>query len=56
MEDVPAATLPRTAAALFHYQRGGWGTGGRAVFNLTPSAALARLADQFQPVESDEKR
>lgn len=49
MEGVEAVPLPRDATALFHYRRG-WGTGGRALFNMSPDDALARLTDQFDPV------
>ena len=51
MEDVEAAALPRDAAAVFHYRRGRWGTGGRALFNMTPGEAVGRLRDQFDPVD-----
>ena len=51
MEDVPAAHLPRHAAAVFHHRpgprwapwsAGTWGTGGRALFNLTAEQAAGR--------------
>lgn len=51
MEGVEAVSMVRDAAALFHYQRGHWGTGGRALFNLNPADALTRLGSQFEPVE-----
>lgn len=50
MEDVEAVGLLRDAAALFHYQQGCWGTGGRAMFNMNPEDALVRLESQFEPV------
>lgn len=50
MEDVEAVGLLRDAAALFHYQQGRWGTGGRAMFNMNPEDALVRLESQFEPV------
>jgi hypothetical protein len=50
MEGVEAASLPRDTTALFHYRRGRWGTGGRALFNMSPSEAIERLAGQFEPV------
>ena len=34
MEDVAAVGNIRDAAAVFHYQNGNWGTGGRALFNF----------------------
>ena len=56
MEDVAAVGNIRDAAAVFHYQRGRWGTGGRALFNMNPADALDRLQGQFEPVESIAKR
>lgn len=50
MVDVEAVGTVRDAAAVFHYQRGRWGTGGRALFNMDPQDALARLEGQFEPV------
>ena len=51
MEDVEAVGLLRDAAALFHYQTGSWGTGGRALFNMNPADAISRLNGQYEPVE-----
>ncbi len=50
MEDVAAVSNIRDAAAVFHYQHGHWGTGGRALFNMNPVDALDRLQSQFEPV------
>lgn len=50
MEDVQAVGTVRDAAAVFHYQRGNWGTGGRALFNMNPQDALERLSGQFEPL------
>jgi hypothetical protein len=50
MEDVEAASLPRDTTAVFHYRKGRWGTGGRALFNMSPEEALDRLSGQFEPV------
>ncbi len=50
MEDVAAVSNIRDAAAVFHYQRGHWGTGGRALFNMNPADALDRLQSQFESV------
>lgn len=50
MEDVEAVSTVRDAAAVFHYQRGRWGTGGRALFNMNPEDALVRLEGQYEPV------
>jgi hypothetical protein len=53
MEDVAAVGTIRDAAAVFHYRRGRWGTGGRALFNMNPQDALDRLGGQFEPVSAD---
>ena len=53
MEDVEAVGLVRDAAAIFHFQDGRWGTGGRAMFNMDPHAAIERLAGQYEPVTAD---
>lgn len=50
MQDVEAVGTLRDAAALFHYRRGRWGTGGRALFNMNPQDALDHLSNQFEPV------
>lgn len=50
MEDVAAVSSLRDATALFHYQHGQWGTGGRALFNMDPALALKRLEDQYDPL------
>ena len=50
MEDVEAVGLIRDAAAIFHFENGRWGTGGRAMFNLDPHAAIDRLAGQYEAV------
>lgn len=54
MEGVAAVDTVRDAAAVFHYQRGRWGTGGRVLMNMNPSEAVTRLAGQFSPVISGE--
>ncbi len=54
MEDVAAVGNIRDAAAVFHYQHGRWGTGGRALFNMNPADALVRLEQQFHRVELSE--
>ncbi len=51
MEDVAAVGTVRDACALFHYQLGGWGTGGRALFNMDPQTAVDRLQDQYESLE-----
>ncbi len=50
MEDVAAVGDIRDAAAVFHFRKGRWGTGGRALFNMDPRDALIRLHGQFEPV------
>jgi hypothetical protein len=50
MEDVEAVSTVRDAAAMFHYQKGRWGTGGRPLFNMNPQDAIERLQGQFEPV------
>lgn len=50
LEDEENASLVREATAVFHYQRGQWGTGGKTLFNMGPQLALARLSDQFEPL------
>jgi hypothetical protein len=51
MEDVAAVGTVRDACAVFHYQQGKWGTGGRALFNMNASDAVERLAGQFVRAE-----
>lgn len=50
MEEVTAVSTLRDATAVFHYQRGRWGTGGKALFNMNPTDAVARLGPQCEPV------
>lgn len=52
MEDVEAVSTVRDAAAVFHYNGGQWGTGGRALFNMNPDDAVARLAGQFESLSA----
>lgn len=51
MEEVSAVAADRDASALFHYQAGNWGTGGRALFNMGPQLAIERLQDQYESLE-----
>lgn len=51
MEDVAAVGTVRDACAVFHYQQGQWGTGGRALFNMNASDAVQRLAGQYVPAK-----
>lgn len=50
MEGVAAVGTVREAAAVFHFQKGRWGTGGRVLMNMNPADAVLRLAGQFEPV------
>lgn len=52
MEDVSAVGDTREASAIFHYQNGTWGTGGRALFNMHPDDAVTRLQGQYLPISS----
>lgn len=51
MEDVAAVGTVRDACALFHYQYGQWGTGGKALFNMNAGDVVAKLRGQFIAVE-----
>lgn len=51
MEDVEAVGHFREASAVFHYRDGTWGTGGKALFNMSPSLAVSRLEGQYVPIE-----
>ena len=50
MEEVAAVGDVREASAVFHYQHGAWGTGGKALFNMPPELAREKLAGQFTPL------
>lgn len=50
MEDVAAVSTVRDAVAVFHFQNGSWGTGGKALFNMNPHEAIERLVAQFEPI------
>jgi hypothetical protein len=54
MEGLEAVGMVRDAAALFHYHRGRWGTGGRALFNMNPTDALTRFRGQIEPIEIED--
>jgi hypothetical protein len=51
MEEVEHVGLLRDGCAIFHYQHGNWGTGGRVVFNMNPREALVRFEHQYEGVE-----
>jgi hypothetical protein len=51
MEDVAAVGDLRDASAVFHYENGTWGTGGKALFNMNPETAVEKLGHQFEAME-----
>ncbi|MBT6153070.1 MAG: hypothetical protein HOL01_10970 [Planctomycetaceae bacterium] len=53
MEEVEAVGTIREAAAVFHYSRKRWGTGGRPLFNMNAEDAVVRLQGQFEAVSAD---
>jgi hypothetical protein len=53
MEDVAAVSTVRDAVAVFHYQNGNWGTGGKALFNMNAEEAVTRLTAQFEAVPGE---
>lgn len=50
MEDVAAVSTVRDAVAVFHFHKGAWGTGGKALFNMNPQDAIEKLVAQFEPI------
>ena len=50
MEEVEAVKNLRHASAVFHYHKGQWGTGGRALFNMNPEEAAHHFQDQYEPI------
>ncbi|MEW4490356.1 hypothetical protein AB1L42_19885 [Thalassoglobus sp. JC818] len=52
MEDIAAVGDIRDASAVFHYQDGVWGTGGKALFNMSPDIAVEKLTAQYEPIET----
>lgn len=53
MEDVAAVGTVRDAVAVFHFHRGNWGTGGKALFNMNAEEAITRLNAQFEAVPGE---
>lgn len=51
MEDVPNASLPKAATAVFHYDGKHWATDGRAVFNLSPEEAIQHFRHDYEMVK-----
>lgn len=52
MEEVDAVSTIRDATAVFHYQDGRWGTGGRVLFNMSPESAIESIGDDFRILAS----
>ena len=52
MEDVDAVSTVRDATAVFHFQNGRWGTGGRVLFNMSPESAVQSLGDDLKILDS----
>lgn len=50
MEEVEAVSNLRAATAVFRYDRQGWRTDGRVMFNLNPTEAIAYYQDQLEMV------
>lgn len=44
MEGLAAVGMIRDGAAVFHQQKGRWGSGGRVLFNMTPEMAARTTA------------
>jgi hypothetical protein len=49
MEEVEAVGDIRYVTAIFQFRNGEWQTDGRAIFNLEPAQALARLGETLKP-------
>jgi hypothetical protein len=53
MEGLPAVGNPRNASAVFFFHEGRWRTTGKALFNLNPDEALARLTNQYERLKGE---
>jgi hypothetical protein len=53
MEDVEAVGNARAATVEFRVEHGQWSTDGRAIFNLTPSEAVAFYQDNLELVAQE---
>lgn len=49
MENVAAVSILRDACAVFQLTTSGWGTSGRALFNMHPAEAAEKLSDSYVP-------
>ena len=47
MENVAAVSMLRDACAVFQLTASGWGTSGRALFNMNPAEAAEKLSDSY---------
>jgi hypothetical protein len=52
MEGQPAVDRPKTAAAVFAFERGQWVTAGRAVFNMSPDEAVRHFQQQYERIDT----
>jgi hypothetical protein len=52
MEGLEAVDHPKTAAAVFAFQRGQWTTAGRAVFNMSPDEAVRHFHSQYERIDA----
>jgi len=52
MEGLPAVGNLRNASAVFFFNKGNWGTVGRAVFNMNPNEAVEHFKNQYEPVKT----
>jgi hypothetical protein len=43
-------SLPRRAAAVFHYHHGQWGTGGRLLLDMSAVDAVEHFAEDYEPL------
>lgn len=40
----------RQATAVFHYHHGQWGTGGRTLFDMSPTEALEHFGEEYENI------
>ena len=53
MEGLAAVGNLRNASAVFFFHGGRWRTTGKALFNLNPDEAIARLGNQYDLLKTD---
>lgn len=56
MEDVAAVSDVRNGCAVFHYQNGNWGTGGKVLFNTNPQDVVEMLKGQYEAVTREPRQ